>query len=232
MDVLRHARYISSLVSRGTLRKYYRFRWAPFYGGIATADCVGCCLRCVFCWSWNVVVSPGTAGRFYRPDQVAALLLKIARKRQCTQVRVSGNEATLNREHLLELLEKIPGHYRFILETNGILLGSDRSYCRDLARFPHLHVRVSLKGCSKTDFRRLTGMKENGFELQIGALENLLEEGVNCHPAVMSCFSSPRARMDLRGRLGAINYDFRELEEEELILYPHVQERLQNAGLL
>jgi uncharacterized Fe-S cluster-containing radical SAM superfamily protein len=43
-----------AIVSRGRLRKYYRFRWAGYYGGIATADCVGCCLRCLSCWSWDV----------------------------------------------------------------------------------------------------------------------------------------------------------------------------------
>jgi uncharacterized Fe-S cluster-containing radical SAM superfamily protein len=47
-----------AIVSRGRLRKYYRFRWAGYYGGIATADCVGCCLRCLSCWSWDVTCHP------------------------------------------------------------------------------------------------------------------------------------------------------------------------------
>jgi uncharacterized Fe-S cluster-containing radical SAM superfamily protein len=232
MDLLRHAEHISSIVSRGRLRKYYRFRWAGFYGGIATADCVGCCLRCVFCWSWDVVNNPEGTGKFYSPEYVADRLIKIARKKRCTQMRVSGNEATLNREHLLALLGEIPSHYRFILETNGIVLGSDTSYCRDLARFPNLFVRVSLKGCCGEDFQRLTGMDEEGFDLQIKALENLVEEGVHCHPAVMNCFSSKQAQQRLSNRLGSIEVYFNNMEEEELILYPAVKHRLEAACLI
>ncbi len=33
-------------VCENNRRRYYRFRPARFYGGISTADCVGCCLRC------------------------------------------------------------------------------------------------------------------------------------------------------------------------------------------
>lgn len=232
MDALEHAQYISSIVSRGKLRKYYRFRWAPFYGGIATADCVGCCLRCLFCWSWRVVNDPQKAGKFYGPDYVARQLIRIADKKKCAQLRISGNEATLNREHLIELLNHIPPHYQFILETNGILLGNDKSYCRDLADFPHLHVRVSFKGCCREDFKKLTGMNEEGFDLQIRALTNLLEEGVSCHPAVMSCFSSTHEQKKLIELLGSIDKGFQNVEEEDLILYPEVEKRLMNAHLL
>jgi uncharacterized Fe-S cluster-containing radical SAM superfamily protein len=34
------AERLGKIVSSGEKRKYYRFRPAPFYGGIATADCV------------------------------------------------------------------------------------------------------------------------------------------------------------------------------------------------
>ena len=55
MDALKTAETIAKIVSKGRNRKYYRFRQAPFYGGVATADCVGCCLKCIFCWSWNII---------------------------------------------------------------------------------------------------------------------------------------------------------------------------------
>jgi uncharacterized Fe-S cluster-containing radical SAM superfamily protein len=57
-------------VCKNNRRKYYRFRPSRFYGGISTADCVGCCLRCVFCWSWNVVTRPEECGKFYSPEEV------------------------------------------------------------------------------------------------------------------------------------------------------------------
>lgn len=219
-----------ALVCKGRLRKYYRFRWARFYGGIATADCVGCCLRCLFCWSWDVVCRPADTGRFYSPEQVAEELTHTARRHHAQQMRISGNEPTLNREHLNEVLSRIPPQYHFILETNGILLGRDRDYCRELARFPNLHARVSLKGSSPAEFSRLTGMEAHGFTLQVRALENLLNEGVTCHAAIMS-FSAPEERAPLVARLTSIDPRLAEIEQEELIPYPQVQERLRRAGL-
>jgi len=220
-----------ALVSKGRLRKYYRFRWARYYGGIATADCVGCCLRCLFCWSWDIACHPDTAGSFFTPEQVAYHLQKTARKHHGTQMRISGNEPTLNREHLLEVLGYIPFDYGFILETNGILLGLDRSYCSELARFSNLHVRVSLKGCSPSEFIRLTGVGGKGFELQIKALENLVSEGVSCHPALMS-FAGAQPVSVLAGHLNAIDPKLADIEEEELIPYPPALERLHRARII
>jgi len=64
-----HITRTQAMVSRGRLRKYYRFRWARHYGGIATADCVGCCLRCLFCRPFNVICHPETTGTFFTPEQ-------------------------------------------------------------------------------------------------------------------------------------------------------------------
>ncbi len=58
MDAITQAQKISQAVSKRESRKYYRFRWAPYYGGIATVDCVDCCLKCIFCWSLNVATHP------------------------------------------------------------------------------------------------------------------------------------------------------------------------------
>jgi hypothetical protein len=52
------------------------------------------------------------------------------------------------------------------------------------------YARVSLKGCNADEFEELTGCNGSGFDLQIRALENLLDEEVSCFPAVMSAFSS------------------------------------------
>jgi uncharacterized Fe-S cluster-containing radical SAM superfamily protein len=231
IDPLVMAEKIGGIVSSEEKRKYYRFRPAPFYGGIATADCVGCCLRCLFCWSWNIIVQPEKAGRFYSPEDVARNLLSIVRKKGVHQVRISGNEPTLHQSHLLQVLHLIPKEIRFILETNGILIGHDPSYAKDLSRFPNLYVRVSLKGACPTDFTRLTGAEPAGFALQLKALENLVEAGVDCFPAVMAAFSSPNDIAQLRQRLKEIRPDFARFEEEELILYPFVKNHLQKAGL-
>ncbi len=231
VDPLVLAERTREVVSSGDKRKYYRFRPAPFYGGIATADCVGCCLKCLFCWSWHVMVQPEKIGRFYSPEEVAQNLLSIVRKKGFQQVRISGNEPTLHRSHLLQVLQLIPKEIHFILETNGILIGHDPSYAKDLSRFSNLYVRVSLKGSCPEDFTRLTGLNHEGFTLQLKALENLLEEGVDCFPAVMANFSSQEETKKLVQKLKKIRPDFANFEEEELILYPFVMDQLQKAGL-
>lgn len=231
MDPLELAEKVSKVVSFGEKRKYYRFRPAPYYGGIATADCVGCCLRCLFCWSWHIVTQPENIGRFYSPEEVAHRLVSIARRKGFFQIRVSGNEPTLHRTHLLRLIQLIPEEFQFILETNGILIGRDSSYARDLSRFSNLFVRVSLKGACSEDFARLTGARPEGFYLQLKALENLLKENVDCFPAVITAFSTEEEVRKLRQRLREIKSDFYDFEEEELILYSFVQENLQKAGI-
>ena len=225
------AKRVREIVSSGEKRRYYRFRPAPFYGGIATADCVGCCLKCLFCWSWHIIVEPEKIGRFYSPEEVVRNLLSIVRKKGFNQARISGNEPTLHRSHLLQVLQLIPKEIHFILETNGVLIGHDPSYAKDLSRFPNLYVRVSLKGACPEDFARLTGVKPERFSLQLKALENLLEAGVDCFPAVMANFSSQEEIRTLSQKLKEIRPDFANFEEEELILYPFVMDHLQKAGL-
>ena len=233
-DPVKLSEAVRKLVERGLERKYYRFRGGRWYGGIATADCVGCNLRCVFCWSGAPRDKPGEIGRFYPPSYVFSRLDRIASRRGYRLLRVSGNEPTIARRHLLKLLELVEekGAYTFILETNGLLIGRDKSYARDLSKFSHVHVRVSLKGASAEEFARLTGARPEFFELQLRALENLLDAGVSCHPAVMLSFSSKKSIEDLISRLEEIDQVLvEEFEEEYVFLYPHVRERLRKAGI-
>jgi len=223
IDPIELTRKTEKIVCKNNLRKYYRFRRAPFYGGIATADCVGCNLRCIFCWAYNVVKNPEKIGKFYTSDEVAKKLTKIARENGFDKVRISGNEPTICREHLLEVLEKIPNDLLFILETNGILIGFDESFARDLSRFENLHVRVSLKGTTEKEFEKLTLAKGEFFKFQIKALENLKKFGVSCHPALIEIAKEDRE--GLLKKLKKIDPSF-ELEIEPLILYPWVEENL------
>ena len=231
-DPIRMAEEVARIVCTGNERKYYRFRPARFYGGIGTADCVGCCLRCLFCWSWDKVVSPGRYGKFYAPQQVVAgKLTAIAYKKRFRQVRISGNEPTFARDHLLQILKQIPGDILFILETNGILIGHEVTYARDFSRFENLYVRVSLKGTSEADFMRLTGAESSGFRLQMWALENLVRFNIATHPVVMVSFSDLENIKTFRTQLKEIHKDFENFEVEELVLYGKVEERLMKAGL-
>ena len=150
------------------------------------------------------------------------------------KVRISGNEPTIGRRHLLEVLDLVEsdGELYFILETNGILIGYDKSYAKDLSKYTKLHVRVSIKGCSEKEFRKLTGAKPEAYKLQLNALKNLLDYNVSFHPAVMVSFCSKDSLRKLIERLAEIDPRLPSvLEPEYVILYPHVVERLRKAGL-
>lgn len=156
-DPLQLAREIEGVVVAGFLRKYYRTaRSGRWYGGIATADCCGCCLRCVFCWSAAPRDRPESIGEFYSLERVFDKLKACAEKFGYGQLRVSGNEPTIGKEHLFELLELVDQtHYKFILESNGTLIDSE--FAGRLSGFKRVHVRVSLKRTNREEFSLLRG---------------------------------------------------------------------------
>jgi len=235
--VVRHEaieKIVTKTVGASQERKYWRFRFDRWYGGIVTADAVGCGLLCKFCWvSDSVMFEPARVGKFYGAESVANILTEMAGKRGLRQLRVSGGEPTIGKMHLLELLERLSGrNLLFILETNGLLIGHDQSYAEQLSKYPFVHVRVSLKGCCEEEFVKLTGAKPEGFLLQLKALENLGENGVQCHPAVMVSFSLRKSLKNLVARIHEIDSKLaKEIEIEELILYPSVQKKIRKHGL-
>ena len=235
--IVRH-RAVEKLVTRGTgkaqERKYWRFRIDRWYGGIVTADAVGCGLLCKFCWvSDRIMMKPAEVGKFYGPETVANTLVRMAGEKAIRQIRLSGGEPTIGRDHLLHVLEGLKEQsLLFILETNGILIGEDKSYAHELSEFPFVHVRISFKGCSEEEFSSLTGAKQEGFLMQLKALQNLVVENVRCHPAVMVSFSPENSLQRLVERIRAIDPKLvEELETEELILYPSVQTKVRRHGL-
>ncbi|MCX8161655.1 MAG: molybdenum cofactor biosynthesis protein MoaA, partial [Candidatus Bathyarchaeota archaeon] len=151
-----------------------------------------------------------------------------------SQVRVSGCEPTIAFDHLEELIGLFDSdrRYLFVLETNGILIGAYKEYAERLSRFKKFHVRVSIKGCNSEEFSMLTLADPRGFELQLNALKNLIDEGVSCHPAVMLSFSDSTSRYKLLDRLKSIDDRLVEdFEEEYVFLYPHVEVKLREYGL-
>lgn len=220
------------MVVRGGWRKYYRTsRPGRWYGGISTADCVGCNLRCIFCWSNKPRDNPQSIGEFRSAEEIYESLTRCAGKFGYTLLRVSGNEPTLSREHILELLRLVDrSHYRFILETNGILV--DEEFARLLKDFKNLWVRVSLKGTTHEEFSQLTGAEPASFNFQLDALRNLVKNGVRCTVAVMLSFSPKKTFENLKLLIQKINPQLASsIEEEYLFLYPHVVKRLERAEL-
>jgi uncharacterized Fe-S cluster-containing radical SAM superfamily protein len=217
-----------AIVTKGNLKKYYRFRPTGFYGGIATADTVGCNLRCKFCWSGSSVWNSKNTGEFYSPELVANKLQDIAKRKDYMQLRISGGEPTIGRKHLIKLLNNINPNYLFILETNGLLLGFDKTYVDELSTFKNLHVRVCLKGSDSQEFSMFTGARV-GFEYQIKALENLKDKKMSFNIAIVSIKKNKKRFLDklIEMDLGKIM-----IEDEEIVLYPAVKKRLEDEKLL
>ena len=237
-DPVERHHYIRRLVveerENGEYRRYYRFRPARWYGGVFTGDCAGCGLLCRFCWlSDRALYKPGSIGRLYSPSHVAERLVIGAESRGYHKVRLSGGEPTISMSHLLDVLDRLDGKIPlFILETNGILIGSSEDYAAALSKYKFIHVRVSIKGCSGEEFHKLTGADEEGFKIQLNSLRHLVKHGIACHPSVVASFSTQKAFKSLLDELEAINPQLKmNVEVEELIPYPHVIDRLTKAGL-
>jgi uncharacterized Fe-S cluster-containing radical SAM superfamily protein len=236
-DPLKLAGQTEQIVCDGNRRKYTKFSCPRMYGGIATGYACGCCLRCICCWVHWSRDFPEKHGSFKSPDEVFAELSRMAYRKKVDQLRISGAEPTLGKSHLLSLLELVErSTFRlFILETNGILLGADSEYAREISRFEKVHTRVALKAGTPEAFMKKTGAKPKFFDLPFQGIRNLLSAGASCHVAAMSAdsrFMKEQERKDLFERLEEIHPALvKNLEEEIVTPYPAARERLRHAGI-
>jgi uncharacterized Fe-S cluster-containing radical SAM superfamily protein len=218
------------------LRRYYRFRSSRNYGGSAVGDVIGCNLACVYCWCWSIN-SKLRIGVFKKPIDVVEKLLNIARENKFKIVRLSGGEPTLCINHLVDVLKifiELRRLERFILETNGLLLGIYEDYVHMLKPFgSSIIVRVSIKGCTEEDFEKITGYDRNIFYLHIKAIDNLDREGIPYIIAIPVSFCSRKGFAKLieilSNYIGENVFNF--IEPEVLTLYPSIVQRLCKKGL-
>ncbi len=221
---------LQNIVCHDGERKYYRFRGGQFYGGIASADCIGCMLDCVYCWSQKPRKHPEGTGHSYSARQVAEKLVKIAYHQHYNKVRITGNEPTLCKEHLLEVIQNIPNNLLFILETNGLLI--DAEYALALSKFSNIHVRVSLKGATSNLFSRITGAPPEFFDSQLHSLKVLVDKNISCNAAIMYNFLDQNMIVTLRRALFNIHPSLvSNLEFETLIQYPWISKALTERGI-
>jgi uncharacterized Fe-S cluster-containing radical SAM superfamily protein len=187
--------------SEGLERKYAGIYSAPVYRGIATGYAVGCCLRCIYCWgNWSRDF-PEVFGEFCSPKKVTDRLFKAAeagitspgwerfRDLKVEKLRLSGSEPTLAKGHLIPVLRHVmeSKYPLFILETNGILIGNDANYAKQLAEFKKkIYVRVSFKAATPDGFTQRTGAIGRFYELPFKALKQLLNEGIDAKAAAMT----------------------------------------------
>ena len=223
------------VVVDGNRRKYVQLgRTLRFYGGTTSATEVGCNLRCKFCFSDKPVWKPKQTGEFYTPQQVFDGLAANARKHGHKTISASASEGTLGRQHLYELLDLVEqSEFVYILETNGMTLGDDPAFAKSLARYKNLHVRVSIKGCNPEEFHRLTGARASAYELPFKALQHLIDAGVSCNACVSVSFSDAAGIKSVEKKLETMHPGIlKSLELERIKLFPKVQRRIQNEGLV
>ena len=230
-DPVERAREVESIVMKGLERKYYRFRCARYYGGIATADAVGCCFLCAYCWNYLRNLNPGKFGEFYSPAKAGEKILQIMRKKNVNKVRVSGAEPILGEksfEHFCKLIETIydeDPYTEFILETNGLILGLNEKFCKELAKYP-IFVRVSIKGWDEKSFEKISGAEGKFFIYPLKAIKSLQGCGVEAWPAVMYEIFRDDGIKALKNKLEEFGIES-EIEIEYLEAYPFVLKNLE-----
>jgi uncharacterized Fe-S cluster-containing radical SAM superfamily protein len=234
-DPIKLSAATEKVVVDGNRRKYTQLgRTLRFYGGTTSATEVGCNLRCKFCFSDKPVWYPKTTGKLYSPQEVFDGLAKNARKNGHTTISASASEGTIGQQHLLELLDIVEeSEFVYILETNGMLLGQNQDYVNKLSKYKKLHVRVSIKGCSKDEFYWLTGADKEAYILPYLALIRLIDAGVSCNACLMVSFSTTEAIETAKRKLSEIHAGIlNSLELERIKLFPKVRARLVKSGII
>ncbi len=226
-DPLARAQEAESVVMQGPARKYYRFRASGHYGGIVTADSVGCPFLCAYCWNYWRNEDPEGFGEFYTPAEVVERLTVIGRQKKISLFRISGAEPVLGPASFEHLLQVLPAG-RFILETNGLILGMRPDLAVRLAGLP-VSVRISIKGSDPASFERITGAKQEFFRYPFIALKTLLGAGVTAWPAVMADMAGADGAFRIAALLREMGIEC-QIESETLQRYPGVIATMRQRG--
>lgn len=234
-DPIERAKEVERVVMKEGKRLYHRFRAAPYYGGIATADAIGCSFLCAYCWNYFRNLNPARFEKLYSPPQVASNLLRIARKKSFHLFRITGSEPVLGESslnHLVEVLKIIFNEMddsTFILETNGFFLGCRTDLIKKI-NFRNLWIRISLKGVDEESFETIAGVSRGFFKYPLIALKEMEDRGLKAWPAVMRDLFADDDLARLSKRLAEMEIKAR-LEEEFLEAYPFVLENLEKRGI-
>tara|TARA_Y100000590_G_C15418950_1_gene900614 strand:- start:454 stop:855 length:402 start_codon:yes stop_codon:yes gene_type:complete len=120
-----------------------------------------------------------------------------------------------------------------VLETNGMTIGHDPNFAKELSRFKNLHVRVSIKGACEEEYVRLTGAMSSSYSLPFMALDYLIKEKVSCNACLSISFSSPENIKKAERRLTDIRPGLlKSLEKEHITLFPKVYKRLKKLDMM
>lgn len=226
-DPLLRAQETEAVVMRGMQRKYYRFRASGHYGGIVTADSVGCSFLCAYCWNYWRNEDPAGFGEFYSPEEVGEKLTTIGRRKKIGLFRISGAEPVLGPASFDHLLQVLPAG-RFIIETNGLVLGARPDLAVRLAGL-NVAVRISIKGWDPESFERVSGARREFFRYPLIAIKTLLGAGVETWPAVMGDLFGTGGLQRIAALLAEAGIHTR-IETECLERYPGVIATMRERG--
>ena len=235
-DALQRSEETERLVMSGEKRLYHKFRAAPYYGGIATADALGCSFLCAYCWNYGRNENPSRFGKFYSPEEVANRLLEIARRRAFRLFRITGSEPILGKisflhlNKVIELVLNAEPRSNFVLETNGLMLGYEKDLAKRLDS-RRLLVRIAVKGVDPESFEKISGVRKEFFDYPLWALQSLEKLRMNAWPALMEdLFAKPQIEaLKTMLRKQGIHSN---LEVESLEGYPFVLSNLKRRGIL
>lgn len=227
---LKKAEEVERIVMKDLKRKYYRFRYARYYGGIATADTVGCSFLCAYCWNYFRNLNPERFGKFYSPKEASEKIMEIVNRKNIEKVRVSGAEPILGKKsfkHLIRLIELLlnqKSKLTFILETNGLILGLNKLFCKKLSKFP-VWVRVSIKGWNENSFEKISNAERCFFIYPLKAIKYLQDYGIDAWPAIMYEIFGSDGIKAIKQKMKEFGIEG-ELEIEYIEKYPFVMKNL------
>jgi uncharacterized Fe-S cluster-containing radical SAM superfamily protein len=227
-DPIERAKETEAIVMQDGKRKYYRFRASHHYGGIVTADAVGCPFLCAYCWNYGRNESPEKFGEFWSAGDVVEKLTSIARRKTIRLFRVSGAEPVLGTASFDHLLQVVHAG-RFIIETNGLILGARPDMAEQLVGLS-VAVRISIKGWDGQSFERVSGAQREFFRYPLIALKTLIGAGIDAWPAVMGDLFGTGGTRRLAALMEGMGIRTR-IETEYLERYPFVVSNLRQRGL-
>ena len=134
---------------------------------------------------------------------------------------ILGNQSL---DHLISILE-LAECDRFLIETNGIMLGHDLSFLAKLKPFRDIvRLRICAKAHDAATFETITGADKKYFELPFNALHEANRLEFHLHLASMPQFVDQYKLRKASGWKGEMN-------SEDLQLYPGIAQRLRDRGL-
>lgn len=227
-DPIKRSYEMEEIVMLEDARRYYRFRYAGYYGGVCTGDATGCNLLCAYCWNYFRNENPNLGIKdlgYLTPRVVARRFKAMGKNHSCNKFRISGCEPFLGEastQHLAAIIKSMPSS-NFIVESNGLMLGFNPALIGHLSRLDNVLIRVAVKADNPKTFEQVTGAKGEFQPFQITAIKELRAEGINVSVAYMDQFLDP----NLLG-LGS-DEDF---DNEGLRYYKSTKARLRERGLL